>query len=265
MVRLAGYPTLLRSSVAGIASRRYRCSASSSESLPRTPASPRFRLLPPDYTVVQVSLLGMTGRELKTLRASLENEQAHATCPSVAAHARASVKYLDQRLAAKDIAEERRYVNVAGGAEGGVPVLSALAWLRARNLGAWSTKVDGPLLRATEPRSGQLTHMPMQVTSTYEHHVKALKAAYEVSSALDEPDLELDLQGLEAPKWANHSLRRGSDRMARDAMERSGVSVVDIDAVFGWNEAQRKKDMQLHYEGLDRARRVGRARVTMYV
>jgi hypothetical protein len=37
--------------------------------------------------------------------------------------------------------------------------------------------------------------------------------------------------------------------------------------VFGWNEADRRKDMQLHYmyAGLDRAQRVSRARVTMYI
>ena len=48
-------------------------------------------------------------------------------------------------------------------------------------------------------------------------------------------------------------------------MHNTGASVMDIDQVFGWNEAKRRKDMQLHYAGLDRSQRVKRARVTMYV
>ena len=120
------------------------------------------------------------------------------------------------------------------------------------------------MLRATEPGSGRLTHMPLQPGSTYTHHIGALRAAYEVSSAMDEPDIELELMDGEA-HFANHSNRRFSDRVARETRERSGVSVMDIDTHYGWNEAQRRKDMQLHYAGLDRAQRVARARVTMYI
>ena len=54
-------------------------------------------------------------------------------------------------------------------------------------------------------------------------------------------------------------------RVARETQEETGVSAMDIDIVYGWNEAQRRKDMQLHYQGLDRAQRVGHARVTMCI
>ena len=106
--------------------------------------------------------------------------------------------------------------------------------------------------------------MPLQEGSTYTHHVGALKKAYEISNEMEEPDLELELSG-EEPQFANHSLRRFADRVARETAPRSGASDMDIDILFGWNEAQRKKDMQLHYQGLDRAQRVQRARVTMYL
>ena len=97
----------------------------------------------------------------------------------------------------------------------------------------------------------------------YTHHVGALRAAYEISQQMEEPDLELDLQGEAAPHFANHSLRRHADRVARETRGVTGVSEMDIDIVFGWNEAERRKMMQLHYEGLDQAQRVRRARVTM--
>ena len=107
--------------------------------------------------------------------------------------------------------------------------------------------------------------MPLQTESTYTHHIGALKAAYDISAKMEDPDLELELQGEERPHWANHSNRRFADRVARETSARSDVTAMDIDVVFGWNEAQRNKDMQLHYQGLDRAQRVRRARVTMYV
>ena len=50
----------------------------------------------------------------------------------------------------------------------------------------------------------------------------ALKEAYEISSAMEEPDLELDLADLEAPKFGHHSFRRGADKMARDTMKLIG-------------------------------------------
>ena len=76
---------------------------------------------------------------------------------------------------------------------------------------------------------------------------------------------ELELQGQSEPHFANHSMRRFADRVARETRGETGASVMEIDIVFGWNEAQRRKDMQLHYAGLDRAQRVGFARVTMCI
>jgi hypothetical protein len=51
--------------------------------------------------------------------------------------------------------------------------------------------------------------------------------------------------------------------VARETRAQTGASEMDIDVVFGWNEAERRKNMQLHYQGLDRVQRVRRACVTM--
>ena len=224
-----------------------------------------FKVEKPDYSVVRIELLGMPLALVEALRAALETEAKRKTASSVAMHARASLYYLKLRTSAKNIAESSRYVNIAGGAVEGEAVRSARAWAGARGLSEWTSRVDGPLLRSTMPGSGALTHMPLQVGSTYTHHVGALKAAYELSKSLGDVDLELELQGQSEPHFANHSMRRFADRVARETRGETGASVMEIDIVFGWNEAQRRKDMQLHYAGLDRAQRVGFARVTMCI
>ena len=96
-----------------------------------------------------------------------------------------------------------------------------------------------------------------------------MKAAYEISSKMKEPDEELDLQG-KAPKFSNHSLRRHADKLARDSLHRHeadgvlGVTKQLIDFFFGWLIKEMVKDMQLHYAGLDTPSRRILARVTMF-
>jgi hypothetical protein len=218
-----------------------------------------------DYSVVKVTLLGLSANGVNHLRKCLEVEMETPTCYGIATHARVALKYLSDRDKAKDIPEVSRYINIAGGAHRGDEVQGALRWAAARGFGKYTAAVAGPFLRATESGSGRLTHFPMQVGSTYEHHCKALKAAYDVSAGMEMPDLEFDLAGQEAPIFANHSFRRGADRIARETMRRTGMAIMDIDITFGWNEAQRRKDMQLHYQGLDRRARVRLARTTMFV
>tara|TARA_B110000046_G_scaffold184387_1_gene222727 strand:+ start:1025 stop:2182 length:1158 start_codon:yes stop_codon:yes gene_type:complete len=224
-----------------------------------------FKVERADYIVVRVSLLGMVAGEVARLQQELKKEETKPTCFGIASAARVSIKYITELTKSLDIAEQRRYVNVAGGAENSDEVLGARRWLIMRGFSRATALTPGPFLRATESGSGALTHMPMQVGSTYTHHCGAMKSAYAISAAMSEPDLELDLGGETVPKFANHSARRAADRIARETRARSEVSIMDIDVVFGWNEAQRRKDMQLHYQGLDRAQRVRRARVTMYM
>ena len=81
--------------------------------------------------------------------------------------------------------------------------------------------VPGPLFRSTH--GNILSHMPLAVDSSYMHLIGALKAAWKISAAMSEDDLELDLEGLEEPKWAHHTFRRTADKIARATMDQTGA------------------------------------------
>ena len=175
----------------------------------------------------------------------------------MAKHAKASIFYANLRRKASTKGEEYKYVNIAGGTKEQASRVADL--LRDGGLGRYIDVVPGPLLRATRGRL--LTHMPLSPDSSYTHIIGAIHDAYEQSSQMEEPDLELDLAGLERPKWGHHTLRRTGDKVARDSQEVTGVDKGEIDDHFGWDQRNRAKDSQLHYAGRrDRARR---ARITM--
>ena len=121
--------------------------------------------------------------------------------------------------------------------------------------------VPGPLLRATHGKLN--SHMPLGVDSSYTHLIGALKAAWTISSKMEEADLELDLEGLEEPKWAHHTLRRTSDKKARESMSVTGSTKDELNDFYGWDQAAAAKDMQRHYQG--RVIRSRRARITMMI
>ena len=211
----------------------------------------------PDYWVVRVSLLGMNDQTVRRLKGAIEGTRGG----DMALHAKASLAKIDERLKATTKGEEYRYVNIAGGPRGGPQIRAAKERLEACGLGSHVNVVPGPLIRATRGRL--LQHMPLAVASSYTHAIGALKAAWEISKEMEEPDLELDLEGLEEPKWAHHTFRRTGDRMARASMEETGVTEETIDEVYGWNQAARAKVQQIQYAG--RADRSKRARVTMMI
>ena len=53
--------------------------------------------------------------------------------------------------------------------------------------------------------------------------------------------------------------------MARMYRDKTGATEVDIDLYLGWNELIHHREMQLHYEGLQRGSRVRRARLLMWI
>ena len=185
----------------------------------------------------------------------------------LATHAGASEAHIRLRSEAVTRGEELKYANVAGGKRGGVRLRKAEQYLKDHGFGAYLNVTKGPLLRATRGRL--LTHMPLgpRTRHTRCHLIGALKQAWEISSNLPEPDLELDLEGWEEPKWAHHSLRRTSDRFARQSMEATGSKKEDLDDMFGWNQAARAKDMQLVYcmKGGRSDGRSLRKRITMMI
>ena len=133
--------------------------------------------------------------------------------------------------------------------------------LRKAGLGNFLDVVPGPLIRGTH--GTLLSHMPLAIASSYKHAMGALNHAWEISSSMEEVDLELDIEGLEKPKWAHHTLRRSGDKFARASMNETGTTELDIDEVYGWRQAERAKVQQLHYAG--RQARSQRAKVTMMI
>ena len=211
----------------------------------------------PDYWVLRVSMADMNDDMYKKLR------KATAACeiPEVAKHAKASLGKMQSRRAAETTGEEQKYINVAGGPKSSKALTDALRYFESKGLGHYVDKVPGPLLRATH--GSVLTHMPLKAESSYTHLMGALKEAWNTSSRLEEPDEELDLEGLEKPKWGHHTFRRTADKFARQYMQETGTSKEDIDDMFGWKQAERSKDMQKHYDV--RRNRSRRAAITMMI
>ena len=164
------------------------------------------------------------------------------------------------------LGKAQKYVNVCGGVKADALLAQMRNAFLVRGFSEEAAAiVPGPLIRAT---AGSLSnHMPLEPGSTYSLLKVVMDKAYkelnDMSKSLS--DEELDLQGLTAPKWGNHSWRRFCDKMAREAMKETGATEVDIDLYLGWNELIHHKEMQLHYEGLQRGSRVQRSRLLMMV
>ena len=81
---------------------------------------------------------------------------------------------------------------------------------------------------------------------------------------MSEVDTELDLDGLEKPKFAHHTMRRTADKWAREAIAASLSTATNemVDVVFGWKQAEREKDQQFHYAGPQKVAEL--CKVTMF-
>lgn len=130
---------------------------------------------------------------------------------------------------------------------------------RSEESDGFMSMVPGPLLRGTDGH--HVSHMPLDPSSTYGALHKIYDEAYELANA-QSADPWLDLQGLSEPLWGHHSNRRGADSLARQSMDRTGVTEEDIDLTFGWQERMYNRKMQFHYSA--RFNREKRYRVTMY-
>ena len=142
-----------------------------------------------------------------------------------------------------------------------------LSYLQGAGFAQFTSVVPGPLLRATS--GATLTHMPLVTGSTFVTIKDILERSMVIANQVS-PDKDLDLQGQLAPSWANHSLRRLADTTARRYMndETHGgerVKKWEIDLLLGWNEAEMKKDTQLHYATMGVMERVKQARITCMI
>ena len=85
--------------------------------------------------------------------------------------------------------------------------------------------------------------------------------AWELNVKEGVEDTDLDLEGLDKPRFGNHGNRRHADQVATNTKEQTNVTSGQIDDHFGWDQKNRRKISQLHYHG--RVQRLQRARVTM--
>ena len=211
----------------------------------------------PNYWVLRVSLVDMSDKVFKSFRRAV----TRCDLVPVVLQSKAILTKSKSKMLAGTLGEESKFVNMVGGRHDSSVIRSAKQYFEKEGFGTFLDIVPGPLFRATH--GDVLSHMPLAVDSSYKHVIGALKEAWVISSKMKEDDLELDLEGLDAPKWAHHTFRRTADKIARDTLEETGCNKADIDDMFGWKQAERAKDMQTHYAG--RRERSVRARLTMMI
>eukprot|EP00966_Prymnesium_polylepis_P062897 1459693-Prymnesium_polylepis.1 len=76
--------------------------------------------------------------------------------------------------------------------------------------------------------------MPMTEGSTYNKFIELLPQAEKLARERGDPDFDLETRG--ESSYGNHSLREMADHVARQTMQETGASEIDIDRMFGWNE-----------------------------
>ena len=229
-----------------------------------------FKIESPNYWVVRVDISSFSKDKVNGFLSDVER----ADCMAFIVQKSAIRKYIRERYESKNLDADLKYVNMIGGkrlAENRYDdvISSTVDWLIKKGYERHVHIVPGPLIRST--LGSVLTHMPLTTKSTYTHLVGAMKLAFKMSNEMADVDLELDLQGLTEPKWGNHSLRRHSDKVARESLHKHSEGSVQavtkqvIDYFYGWLLKDMRKDMQLHYAGLDRPQRRVLARVSMFL
>ena len=209
-----------------------------------------------NYFVLRVSLVGLGATKAEAQgrldllwellsKSKSADVRYHAKVSAIKGAARAKLQH----------SMHERYINVVGGPSGAKCFDVLMYELTKAGFGEQCQIVPGPLIRATHDKGGFETHMPLKPQSSYDALHRAFDEAYRLSNEYS-PDPELDLQGLEKPRWGHHSNRRLGDTVARQTMQQTGATERDIDLVFGWNEAFYSQKMQTHYESVfDRDRR----------
>ena len=215
-----------------------------------------FKVEGPDFTVVRVSMAGMSEEQLGLLC-----DWMHVARTAVRVNADNLSKRARTRFAASG-SLEKRFVNVVGGPAGSSEIADALYGLTRAGLGGFVSTALGPLVLATEAGTRVLP-VALEAATSYDALHKLMDQAYIAANPPGDPDPWLDLGGLEDPLWGHHSLRRLADTVARQTMARSGATEMDIDLTFGWQERMYSQKMQHHYESL--FTRDVRHRVTMYL
>ena len=224
-----------------------------------------FMVTQPDYYVLRVNLVSWTPAKQASLELVLRAfSRRHREVGELEKNI---LQYVKRKTKpGSKLGEKFKYVNVFGSTQQDALLSQMQQAFYSQGFAKEAAAiVPGPLIRATA--GSVYNHMPFEPGSTYTllHAVmeKAHKALNDIGKSLS--DSELDLQGLTEPKWGNHSWRRFCDKIARETMKETGATEIDIDLYLGWNELIHHKEMQLHYEGLQRGSRVRRSRLLMMI
>ena len=90
-------------------------------------------------------MLGMNDKRVDDLLRAITQ---FCSEPAVLAHAKYTVRRINEKRKVKNDGEEKKYINIAGGAQKSVQVCNALAWVKSAGFGAFVNVVPGPLLTA---------------------------------------------------------------------------------------------------------------------
>jgi hypothetical protein len=218
-----------------------------------------------DRYVIRVSLLGMGKEDLPVLVKAL-NTSSSATAK---AELSSTIRYATARLKADGPGSElKKFINVAYGREGSIELMDLVKHLGVHGFGRDRVHMmSAPFISATtggmKPRP---TMMPLSSTTMTGGVTKKLLVQAALAANIDpdhpDPDLSIPVKEIEAAKWGTHSMRRFSDRRVKLWCKHHGLDKTIVDAMHGWKEAERRLDMQTHYDELNLRIRLERSRVT---
>ena len=75
-----------------------------------------------------------------------------------------------------------------------------------------------------------------------------IKSALMANADELDPDFDYPISEIESMLWGTHSLRRLFDTVALEYAEDNGLDKDKVQAMAGWREAERAKDMSTHYD-----------------
>ena len=218
-----------------------------------------------DRYVVRVSLLGMGTEDLPELVRAINTSSS----PTAKAELSSTIRYATARLKADGPGSElKKFINVAYGREGSIELTDLVTHLEAHGFKRDRVHMmSAPFISATtggiKPRP---TMMPLSSTTMTGGVTKKLLVLAALAANIDpahpDPDLSIPVKEIEAAKWGTHSMRRFSDRRVKVWCKHHGLDKTIVDAMHGWKEAERRLDMQTHYDELNLRIRLERSRVT---
>ena len=228
-----------------------------------------FTVEQPDFFVVRVNLMGLRmpqkGAEGEPAGRMVDLIGALSVCgETVRKHLGTTTRRMRERVAASGPGSEgKKWVNVCFGRESDVELKKVCDLLSSR--GFESRVVEGPFITSTAGygKHSKATPMPLLSASIYGNTKEYLiKAALMANAEELDPDFDYPTSEIESMLWGTHSLRRLFDTVALEYAEDHGLDKEKVQAMAGWREAERAKDMSTHYDENQLRKRVKAYMVT---